>query len=165
MPPTTTQKSWTISEVGYVGFDVSYYLVSREGKYPHKREYMKEKFKTREAAQEAINQQEAARPMNPKTPTHTPTPLRISSRRKGRKFEFVIWTAREFAPTVLGYSEIAVCESQANAAHIVRCVNNFDALLEACKVALAERIGQPSRVISEAGIKVLREAIAKAEGK
>jgi hypothetical protein len=52
-------KTWNISEVGYVGFDTLYYLVSCEGKYPHRREYMKEHFKTREDAQRAIEKANA----------------------------------------------------------------------------------------------------------
>jgi hypothetical protein len=51
---TMQNKKWSISEAGYVGFDTLYYLVSREGKYRNRREYMKEKFKTREEAERAI---------------------------------------------------------------------------------------------------------------
>lgn len=37
------------------------------------------------------------------------------------------------------------------------------ALLEACKIALAESVGQPSRRISTEGLDILRAAITKAE--
>lgn len=49
-----------------------------------------------------------------------------------------------------------------NASLIVRAVNAHEALLEACQVALQESIGQPSGRISEAGLAVIRAAIAKA---
>lgn len=53
--------------------------------------------------------------------------------------------------------------SEANYQLAKRCVNAHDDLLEACKTALAESVGQPSRRISYAGLDEIQAAIVNAE--
>lgn len=88
---------------------------------------------------------------------------KISSRRNGKKFEFVVWTAKEFEP-VLGYKEIAVCETKDSAAFIVRAVNSHEELLAELKDARDELI-RLAYTKTHPALDRINRAIAKTEGK
>lgn len=100
--------------------------------------------------------------------THTPTPWRVYKDIDPRTY---LHTKFVGVAGPLKTVQVALCgklsntEAEANAAHIVRCVNSHAALVEALRMCVAawQQEGEPSAIGYELAIAKAEAALAQAE--